>query len=106
MDRSGACYGSGTVIVTITDSCPCDYPNNAHSNRRWCCGDMYHMVSLLWLPTPRFSDSGCPEAAVDCLPAFRAQRAQHTVERFAAAINCSQPYAAVPLTRVLRSLLQ
>ncbi|EFJ45997.1 hypothetical protein VOLCADRAFT_93782 [Volvox carteri f. nagariensis] len=44
IDRNSGCYDdSKTVIVTITDSCPCNYPGNQYSNRRWCCGDMYHM---------------------------------------------------------------
>ncbi|KAG2501764.1 hypothetical protein HYH03_000264 [Edaphochlamys debaryana] len=43
MDRSGACYEGGRVIVTITDTCPCYYPSNEYSNKRWCCGDMQHM---------------------------------------------------------------
>ncbi|GLC40805.1 Expansin-A20 [Pleodorina starrii] len=43
IDRSGACYQGTSVIVTITDSCPCNYPANQYSNSRWCCGDMYHM---------------------------------------------------------------
>ncbi|GLC47742.1 Expansin-A20 [Pleodorina starrii] len=42
IDRTYGC-NQGSVIVTVTDSCPCDYPANAYSNRRWCCGDMYHM---------------------------------------------------------------
>lgn len=42
LDRNGACKGGWSVVVKITDSCPCDYPNNAYSNRRWCCGDMPH----------------------------------------------------------------
>ncbi|EFJ45996.1 hypothetical protein VOLCADRAFT_93781 [Volvox carteri f. nagariensis] len=44
IDRKDGCLDpSKSVIVTVTDSCPCDYPANAYSNRRWCCGDMYHM---------------------------------------------------------------
>ncbi|KAG2501765.1 hypothetical protein HYH03_000265 [Edaphochlamys debaryana] len=42
IDRNGACKG-GSVIVTITDTCPCYYPANEYSNKRWCCGDMQHM---------------------------------------------------------------
>ncbi|MEW5305930.1 MAG: hypothetical protein WDW36_008440 [Sanguina aurantia] len=43
INRQGACYNSKTVIVTITDACPCNYPSNNYSNRRWCCGDMRGM---------------------------------------------------------------
>ncbi|KXZ55514.1 hypothetical protein GPECTOR_2g1063 [Gonium pectorale] len=43
LDRNSGCKDSTSVIVTVTDSCPCNYPANAYSNRRWCCGDMYHM---------------------------------------------------------------
>ena len=38
-DRSNVCFDSGaSVVVTITDSCECNYPPNAYSNRRWCAG--------------------------------------------------------------------
>jgi hypothetical protein len=44
LDRNGACFDEGAaVVVTITDTCPCHYPGNAYSNKRWCCGDMYHL---------------------------------------------------------------
>jgi hypothetical protein len=49
LDRSQACYQEGaSVIVMITDLCPCDYPRNAFSNKRWCCGDMEHFDLSLW----------------------------------------------------------
>ena len=31
---------SASVVVKITDRCPCDHPNP--SNKKWCCGDMPH----------------------------------------------------------------
>lgn len=31
------------TVPQVTDTCPCNYPSNAYSNRRWCCGDMYHL---------------------------------------------------------------
>jgi hypothetical protein len=34
MDCEGACHGDASVVVTITDSCPCDYPGNAYTNKR------------------------------------------------------------------------
>lgn len=40
LDRSSSCRQGEKVIVTITDTCPCNYPSNAYSNTRWCCGDM------------------------------------------------------------------
>ncbi|GLC43198.1 hypothetical protein PLESTF_001191300 [Pleodorina starrii] len=44
LQRSNACYDeSKSVIITIVDACPCHYPSNSHSNRRWCCGDMNHI---------------------------------------------------------------
>ncbi|GLI68165.1 hypothetical protein VaNZ11_012470, partial [Volvox africanus] len=44
IDRNSGCYDSSkTVTITITDDCPCNYPENAYSNRRWCCGDMFHI---------------------------------------------------------------
>lgn len=43
LDRESACKDpSKTVVVRITDSCPCYYPANRHSNSRWCCGDTKH----------------------------------------------------------------
>lgn len=43
LDRKSVCYDpSASVVVTITDTCPCSYPGNYYSNKRWCCGDMYH----------------------------------------------------------------
>ncbi|GFH32161.1 predicted protein [Haematococcus lacustris] len=44
LDRKSVCYDeSATVVVQITDVCPCNYPTNYYSNKRWCCGDMYHL---------------------------------------------------------------
>ena len=28
--------------------CPCYYPGNYASNKRWCCGDMYHLDLSVW----------------------------------------------------------
>jgi len=40
MDRSKDCIDpDATLVVRVTDTCPCVYPNNAYSNKRWCCGD-------------------------------------------------------------------
>jgi hypothetical protein len=39
LDRNGACHDpESSVVVMITDTCPCHYPGNAYSNKRWCCG--------------------------------------------------------------------
>ncbi|PSC67673.1 U6 snRNA phosphodiesterase [Micractinium conductrix] len=39
-DRSGACKaGAASIVVRTVDACPCQYPSNAYSNKRWCCGD-------------------------------------------------------------------
>jgi hypothetical protein len=32
----------------ITDQCPCHYPDNYASNKRWCCGDIYHLDLSVW----------------------------------------------------------
>jgi hypothetical protein len=41
LDRKGVCKdSSASVVVTVTDTCPCVYSNNFYSNKRWCCGDM------------------------------------------------------------------
>ena len=43
-DRHDACRDpSAAIVVTITDACPCKYPDNAYSNERWCCGDQDHL---------------------------------------------------------------
>lgn len=35
-DRNHVCYdASESVIVQVVDDCPCNYPKNAYSNRRW-----------------------------------------------------------------------
>jgi hypothetical protein len=41
LSRDGVCKDSeSSVVVTVTDTCPCHYSNNYYSNKRWCCGDM------------------------------------------------------------------
>ncbi|KAG2501777.1 hypothetical protein HYH03_000277 [Edaphochlamys debaryana] len=57
IDRNYGCNQGTTITVTVTDSCPCDYPANAYSNRRWCCGDMYHMDLSYWAFTS-LADAG------------------------------------------------
>ncbi|KAJ9525540.1 hypothetical protein QJQ45_003087 [Haematococcus lacustris] len=40
LDRKNACKDpKRSIFVTIADACPCHYPSNHHSNKRWCCGD-------------------------------------------------------------------
>lgn len=49
LDRSNVCYNpQASVVVMVTDTCPCSYPGNAFSNKRWCCGDMYHLDLSIW----------------------------------------------------------
>jgi len=41
-----------SLVVRVVDACPCNYPNNAYSNQRWCCqdqgaGDM-HVDMSIW----------------------------------------------------------
>lgn len=33
--------GVRSVVVQVTDSCPCHHPNT--SNKKWCCGDRVHL---------------------------------------------------------------
>ena len=47
LDRNGVCKG-GSVVVKISDTCPCNYPNNYYSNKCWCCGDMPHFDMSAW----------------------------------------------------------
>ena len=47
LDRSGVCFDENkSLVVMITDTCPCSYAANYYSNKRWCCGDMYHREFL------------------------------------------------------------
>eukprot|EP01025_Chloroclados_australasicus_P005131 TRINITY_DN11455_c0_g1_i1.p1 TRINITY_DN11455_c0_g1~~TRINITY_DN11455_c0_g1_i1.p1 ORF type:complete len:540 (+),score=63.16 TRINITY_DN11455_c0_g1_i1:199-1818(+) len=39
---------SASVVVTVTDTCPCYYAENFYSNQRWCCGDMDHFDLSVW----------------------------------------------------------
>ncbi|KAF8055096.1 2-carboxy-D-arabinitol-1-phosphatase [Scenedesmus sp. PABB004] len=49
LERSNVCWDeSASVVVMVTDTCPCHYPNNYQSNKRWCCGDMYHLDLSIW----------------------------------------------------------
>lgn len=49
LQRSNVCYNpQASVVVMITDTCQCHYPGNYFSNKRWCCGDMYHMDLSVW----------------------------------------------------------
>ena len=49
MRRTSACKSEdASVVVTITDACPCVYPGNAYGNKRWCCGDMDHFDMSIW----------------------------------------------------------
>ncbi len=49
LDRNHVCHdSSASLVVEITDTCPCYYPSNAYSNKRWCCGDMPHLDLSTW----------------------------------------------------------
>ncbi|KAI3429475.1 hypothetical protein D9Q98_005566 [Chlorella vulgaris] len=48
-DRTHACIDPSTsLLVRVADACPCSYPNNWYSNKRWCCGDVDHMDISVW----------------------------------------------------------
>ncbi|KAI8467129.1 MAG: WD40-repeat-containing domain protein [Monoraphidium minutum] len=48
-DRKDVCHDAGqSLVVTVTDTCPCHYPDNYYSNKRWCCGDAYHFDISIW----------------------------------------------------------
>lgn len=39
-DNQDQCHNTTeSLVVRAVDTCPCDYPSNAYSNRRWCCQD-------------------------------------------------------------------
>jgi hypothetical protein len=49
LERSKVCFNDwSSVVVMVTDTCPCVYPDNYSSNKRWCCGDMYHFDLSVW----------------------------------------------------------
>lgn len=49
LDRTSACTDSKTsLVVRITDVCPCTYAANSYSNRRWCCNDVEHLDLSIW----------------------------------------------------------
>lgn len=38
-DRTAVCHDpEKSLLVRVVDSCPCHYPSNYYSNKRWCCG--------------------------------------------------------------------
>jgi hypothetical protein len=46
LDRANVCYNDyASVVVMVTDTCPCHYPGNYHSNKRWCA---FLAVPLVW----------------------------------------------------------
>ncbi|PSC75221.1 hypothetical protein C2E20_1964 [Micractinium conductrix] len=48
-DRSSVCYNTvQSLLIRVVDSCPCYYPGNYYSNKRWCCGDVDHMDMSVW----------------------------------------------------------
>jgi hypothetical protein len=39
-DNAGQCHNtSESLVARVVDACPCDYPSNQYSNKRWCCQD-------------------------------------------------------------------
>lgn len=49
LDRTYSCYDeNSSVVVRIVDTCPCVYPANPYSNKRWCCNDMQHFDVGIW----------------------------------------------------------
>jgi hypothetical protein len=46
------------LLPSAARSCPCNYPNNAASNARWCCGDMPHLDMSEWALEKLVKDIG------------------------------------------------
>ncbi|KIZ06273.1 hypothetical protein MNEG_1676 [Monoraphidium neglectum] len=70
-DGSSTCYDTtASVVVMVVDTCPCYYPTNYFSNKRWCCGDMYHMDISVWafekLADTKYGVIGMEYRDVDC----------------------------------------
>lgn len=61
MYPEGACKGEESVIVQVTDSCPCE---QNESNRRWCCQDTARGVRHLDIAEPAFLKLAQQEAGV------------------------------------------
>eukprot|EP01024_Parvocaulis_polyphysoides_P066410 TRINITY_DN7801_c0_g1_i1.p1 TRINITY_DN7801_c0_g1~~TRINITY_DN7801_c0_g1_i1.p1 ORF type:complete len:421 (-),score=52.50 TRINITY_DN7801_c0_g1_i1:270-1532(-) len=71
LDRSNQCYDpEASVVVTVTDTCPCNYASNWYSNQRWCCGDMDHLDLSVWtfekLADTKWGVLGLQYQAVSC----------------------------------------
>jgi hypothetical protein len=71
LDRTNMCYDeSASIVVMVTDTCPCTYPTNYSSNKRWCCGDMYHLDLSIWayekLAAPKWGVIGLIWRDVPC----------------------------------------
>ncbi len=50
VDRPNACIDpTASIVISIVDSCPCNYPSNQYANGRWCCGDMTHFDTAYWV---------------------------------------------------------
>ena len=51
-DNANQCHNTTqSLVARVVDACPCDYPGNAYSNKRWCCqddgaGDMHADLSV------------------------------------------------------------
>jgi hypothetical protein len=68
LDRTGACYdSSASVVIRITDACPCNFPNNAYSNARWCCGSDTVHIDLSIYAFEKLADAKWYAAAWPCL---------------------------------------
>jgi hypothetical protein len=74
LERKDVCYSRyASLVVMITDTCPCYYPDNYASNKRWCCGDMYHLDLSVWAFEKVCGRSNCYLLTCKCrhgAPAF------------------------------------
>jgi len=48
LDRHVCRNDYSSVVVMVTDTCPCYYAANYASNKRWCCMDTYHLDMSVW----------------------------------------------------------
>ncbi len=49
LDRRDACLDKdASLVIKITDTCPCKYAANAFSNKRWCVDRSAALFLLLW----------------------------------------------------------
>lgn len=75
LDRTSACYDtSKSVIARVVDTCPCVYPDNAFSNKRWQVIGGRAVFTLHASAAPPSSERPCTFATKLVGPTVRASK--------------------------------